>query len=198
MKTFWTILIALVIAGCSPIAGDSDFSLNPKEADAGSISQEQILFITEEAIYHHAEMRKLAANWCRLEEMVYEDADKIEIYEEMLGEHFDMWTKISPIVETTTFYGNKNSADLLVLMSKGASTIDLIDYMERNDCKTMTNETLVSSYIVFTQENDLLLNIDWEGVGIVDAIGLGLGGPGGAAAASGGVIVGAAIRELCN
>jgi len=197
MKKFCLMLCMLILAGCSPIG---DVSLNPQlnPSDSPAFIHCDDMFVTSEGIYHHERMRELTNKIDDIETLVSKKTPVDRIYREVLGDLYDEWQN-ADVPNYRTDSCDFHADRLLKMIKKNATTDDLLTYMKKNHCQTAFNEVLVSSYIVFTQEDHQvdtpMDDIDWTGVATCDAMGL-IGGVGGSAAISAGVIVGSIIRKL--
>ena len=192
----------MLMVSCST-TNDQEINNVMPTSDFDGVSAPATLFINRGANEHHQAMRDLASNWPTLERLALNHTPAEQIYQEMLGNNYDLWLNIHSNVnrEFITTSLDNNAKVLCKMMDRFAETRELLAYMDDHNCRTEFNEVLVSSYIVFTQEDtniDMPMDgIDWTGVGVMDALGLAVS-PAGAVAVSSGCVVGYGLRMFFN
>jgi len=198
MKKLFLIALLLLTTACTP-TGESNFvspNAPPPRSQDYSAEISSVPFMHPEAIQHHIYMREKVDDLVMALEMRENGASTEEVYRCVMGDDYARY--LVGEGDVAMFQPDRYATALMGAMVKGVDSEALQFYMDKIGCRTVVNEILISSYIVFTEErpDELPLNgIDWGGVGTVDVIGLGFGGAVGASIASTGAIVGYLIRE---
>jgi len=202
MKKFISILAMLLVVSCNSY---NDMPATEVSSMSSISNQSVNLFKNDNANEHHRLMREFAQNFDSelLIEMVENNVPQEQIYQAILGDYYDLFNDMNSFISFNQSKPSSESIELGKMMNKGASLKDLLNYMDKNNCRTEFNETMISSYIVFMQEDNWdeiipLNDVNWTGVGVVDGWGVALGGPVAGVAASSGVVTGVIIRQIVN
>jgi hypothetical protein len=211
-----SIFIAVLLTAC--IVACNINVTQPKENLALPSSTEQFdlnatPFIYDETIAHHLGMRELMPEFLKVGEYVKMKLSEEEIFEIVLGDELteDWYCYTKQLDDKSLLLPDKSAAYIVSQIEKRADPLALLEYLDTNDCRTLYNEFLLSSYVVFFEEfpqaiceNDsAFFRIDWAGVVCIDAgAGVAASGifppasPAAGLGASAGAVLGSVIRQL--
>jgi hypothetical protein len=138
-------------------------------------------FIHKAAQEHHLGIRSYADKIQDSQE-VYDDLGHIDsllkyVFGKFFREALHQYETLPYWQDASEFTGvpfsielDKHGLQLCDKMKRQHTGTELLDYMDKEKCRTAYNEVLISSYIVLQDEEDTPLDgIDWERVGRVDA-----------------------------